>query len=213
MIHMAFDYKKEFKEYYRPGKRPSIVDVPRFNYIAVRGKGDPNEEDSEYKSSLQLLYPIIFTIKMSKMTDVKLKDYFDFVVPPLEGLWWTSNYEEFDYADKSDFNFISMIRLPDFVTKDIFDWAVEEATKKKGLDFSKVEYFTYDEGLCVQAMHVGAYDDEPETIAKLTKLIEEEGYVYDLSPERLHHELYLSDPRRCKVENLKTVVRIPITKK
>lgn len=210
---MAFDYKKEFKEYYKPGKKPSIIEIPKFNYIAVRGKGDPNQEDSEYKASIQLLYSIIFTIKMSKMTDVKLKGYFDFVVPPLEGLWWTSDNSEFDYGNKGDFNFISMIRLPDFVTRDIFDWAKEEATKKKNMDFTKVEYFTYDEGLCVQAMHVGSYDDEPETLAKLTKLIEDEGYEYDLTDKRYHHELYLSNPRRCKEENLKTVVRIPIRKK
>lgn len=210
---MAFDYKKEFKEYYKPGKKPSIIEIPKFNYIAVRGKGDPNQEDSEYKASIQLLYPIIFTIKMSKKTDVKLKGYFDFVVPPLEGLWWTSDNSEFDYGNKDDFNFISMIRLPDFVTRDIFDWAREEATRKKNMDFTKVEYFTYDEGLCVQAMHVGSYDDEPETLAKLTKLIEDEGYEYDLTGKRYHHELYLSNPKRCKEENLKTVVRIPIRKK
>lgn len=209
---MAFDFKKEFKEFYKPGKKPSIIEIPKFNYIAVRGKGNPNKEESEYKKSIQLLYPIIFTIKMSKMTDVKLEGYFDFVVPPLEGLWWTSNFEEFDYTNKDDFNFISMIRLPDFVSEDIFKWAVDEATRKKGLDFSKVEYFTYDEGLCVQAMHVGAYDDEPKTMEKLFKLISKEDYVYDLSKTRFHHELYLSDPRRCKEENLKTVVRIPIKK-
>ena len=209
---MAFDFKKEFKEFYKPGKKPSIIEIPKFNYIAVRGKGNPNKEESEYNKSIQLLYPIIFTIKMSKMTDVKLEGYFDFVVPPLEGLWWTSNFEEFDYTNKDDFNFISMIRLPDFVSEDIFKWAVDEATRKKGLDFSKVEYFTYDEGLCVQAMHVGAYDDEPKTMEKLFKLISKEDYVYDLSKTRFHHELYLSDPRRCKEENLKTVVRIPIKK-
>ncbi len=209
---MVFDFKKEFKEFYKPTKKPSIIEIPKFNYIAVRGKGNPNLEDSEYKKSIQLLYPIIFTIKMSKKSDVKIKDYFDFVVPPLEGLWWTSNFEEFDYNNKDDFHFISMIRLPDFVTEDIFKWAVDEATQKKGLDFGKVEYFTYDEGLCVQAMHIGAYDNEPETIKKLYKLITEEGYVYDLDNNRFHHELYLSDPRRCKEENLKTVVRIPIKK-
>lgn len=209
---MAFDYKKEFKEIYKPGKKPSIIEIPKLNYIAVKGKGNPNLEDSEYKKSIQLLYPIIFTIKMSKKTDVKIKDYFDFVVPPLEGLWWTSNFEEFDYNNKDDFNFISMIRLPDFVTEDIFRWAVDEATRKKGLDFSKVEYFSYDEGLCVQAMHIGSYDNEPETIKKLSELISDEGYVYDMNNTRFHHELYLSDPRRCKEENLKTVIRIPIKK-
>ena len=207
---MAFDYKKEFKEIYKPGKKPSIIEIPKLNYIAVRGKGNPNDENSEYKASIQMLYPIIFTIKMSKMTEVKLKDYFDFVVPPLEGLWWTSDYNTFDYENKDDFNFISMIRLPDFVTEEIFKWAVEEATKKKEIDFSKVEFFTYDEGLCVQAMHIGSYDEEEKTLNKLKDFVEKEGYAIDLNSARLHHELYLSDPRRCKEENLKTVIRIPI---
>lgn len=208
---MVFDYKNEFKEIYKPGRKPNIIDMPKLNYIAVRGKGNPNDEDSEYKASLQLLYPIIFTIKMSKNTDVEIKDYFDFVVPPLEGLWWTSDYQKFDYTNKDDFKFISMIRLPAFVTEDVFRWAVDEATRKKGMDFSKVEYFTYDEGLSVQAMHIGSYDDEVETVEKMAEFIEEE-YVFDMNKKRFHHELYLSDPRRCKVENLKTVIRIPIRK-
>ncbi|RAP44573.1 MAG: transcriptional regulator [Methanosphaera sp. rholeuAM6] len=208
---MAFDYKKEFKDIYKPGKKPSLIEIPKLSYIAVRGKGNPNVENSEYKQSIQLLYPIIFTIKMSKMTDVKLDNYFDFVVPPLEGLWWTSDYTDFDYSNKDYFNFISMIRLPDFVSPEIFNWAVDEAKIKKEMDFNRVEYFSYDEGLCVQAMHVGSYDDEPETISKLSKFIEDD-YCFDLSNQRFHHEIYLSDPRRCKVENLKTVVRIPIRK-
>ncbi len=208
---MAFDYKKEFKDIYKPGKKPSLIEIPKLSYIAVRGKGNPNVENSEYEQSIQLLYPIIFTIKMSKMTDVKLDNYFDFVVPPLEGLWWTSDYTDFDYSNKDYFNFISMIRLPDFVSPEIFNWAVDEAKIKKEMDFNRVEYFSYDEGLCVQAMHVGSYDDEPETISKLSKFIEDD-YCFDLSNQRFHHEIYLSDPRRCKVENLKTVVRIPIRK-
>lgn len=210
---MAFDFKKEFKEYYNPGKKPGIITVPEFNYMAVRGKGNPNEENSEYKASLELLYPLIYTIKMSKKADVQPEGYFDFVVPPLEGLWWTTDNDTFEYKNKDDLNFISMIRLPDFVTRDIFEWAKEEATKKKNNDFSKVEYFTYDEGLCVQAMHVGSYDEEDKTIKKLTKHIEEEGYIYDLTSQRLHHELYLSNPRRCKEENLKTIIRLPIKPK
>ncbi len=209
---MAFDYKKEYKEFYMPKNKPSIVTVPSMNYIAVRGKGDPNAEGSEYKASIELLYGIAFTIKMSKKGDHQIDGYFDYVVSPLEGFWWQDGIRDVDYAHKEDFQFISVIRLPDFVTRADFDWAVEEATRKKKTDFSKVEFLTVDEGLCVQCMHIGSYDDEPGTIELMHQFMEEQGYALDITDERLHHEIYLSDARKVAPEKLKTVVRHPIRK-
>ena len=207
---MAFDFKKEYKEFYMPPKKPSIVTVPKMNYIAVRGQGDPNPEESEYKQAIGLLYGIAFTIKMSKMGSHKIDGYFDYVVPPLEGFWWQEGVIGVDYSRKDDFNWISVIRLPDFVTREDFEWAVEEATKKKKTDFSKVEFFTYDEGLCVQCMHIGPYDDEPATVELMHKYMEEQGYELDITDERMHHEIYLSDARKVAPEKLKTVIRHPI---
>lgn len=210
---MAFDFKKEYKAFYLPKAKPSIITVPKMNYIAVRGHGDPNAEAGEYKQSIGLLYAIAFTIKMSKKGTHKLKEYFDFVVPPLEGFWWQNGRNEsIDYRDKSSLNFISTIRLPEFVTKEEFDWAISEATSKKKRDFSKVEYFTYDEGECVQCMHVGPYDDEPVTVSSMHSYMDAHGYQLDLQNPRYHHEIYLNDPRKCKPENLKTVIRHPIKK-
>ena len=209
---MAFDYKKEYKEFYMPANKPSIVTVPKMNYIAVRGKGNPNDESGEYKDSIGLLYAIAFTIKMSYKGSHKIDGYFEYVVPPLEGFWWQEGSDTIDYANKNGFNFISLIRLPDFVTEADFDWAVQEATKKKKADFSKIEYLTYDEGVCVQCMHVGSYDDEPKTVALMHEYMAANGYVLDISESRYHHEIYLSDPRKCAGEKLKTVVRHPIKK-
>lgn len=209
---MAFDYKKEYKEFYMPKNKPGIVEVPAMNYIAVQGKGDPNAEGSEYKASIGLLYGIAFTIKMSRKGDHHIKGYFDYVVPPLEGFWWQEGKKEIDYAHKEDFNFISVIRLPDFVTKEDFDWAVAEAAKKKKTDFSRVEFLTYDEGLCVQCMHIGSYDDEPETVELMHEYMTAEGYELDITDQRMHHEIYLSDARRVAPERLKTVIRHPIRK-
>lgn len=210
---MAFDYKKEYKEFYMPKKKPSIVEIPKMNYIAVRGKGNPNDEDSEYKNSIGLLYAIAFTIKMSYKGTHKIDGYFEYVVPPLEGFWWQENTDGIDYNRKEDMNFISVIRLPDFVTEDDFKWAVDEASSKKKQDFSKVEFLTYDEGVCVQCMHIGSYDNESETVELMHKYMEENGYEPDITDSRLHHEIYLSDPRRCDESRLKTVVRHPIKKK
>lgn len=209
---MAFDYKKEYKEFYMPKNKPSIVTVPNMNYIAVRVQGDPNEEDSEYKQSIGLLYGIAFTIKMSKKGDHQIEGYFDYVVPPLEGFWWQEGVKGIDYTRKEDFKGISVIRLPDFVTKADFDWAVEEATKKKKTDFSKVEFMTYDEGLCVQCMHIGSYDDEPATVALMHEFMKQQGYELDINDSRMHHEIYLSDARKVAPEKLKTVVRHPISR-
>ncbi len=210
---MAFDYKKEYKEFYLPKNKPSIVEVPRMNYLAVRGKGNPNDEDGEYKASIGLLYGIAFTVKMSYKGDHKIDGYFEYVVPPLEGFWWQEGQnQEVDYTRKDAFEFISVIRLPEFVTKEEFDWAVEEATRKKGVDYSKVEFWTYDEGLCVQCMHLGSYDEEPATIEAMHEFMKENGYELDISKERMHHEIYLSDPRKCAPSNLRTVIRHPIRK-
>ena len=209
---MAFDYKKEYKEFYMPANKPSIVTMPKMNYIAVRGKGNPNDESGEYKDSIGLLYAIAFTIKMSYKGSHKIDGYFKYVVPPLEGFWWQEGSDTIDYANKNGFNFISLIRLPDFVTEADFDWAVREATNKKKADFSKVEFLTYDEGVCVQCMHVGSYDDEPKTVALMHEYMAANGYVLDISESRYHHEIYLSDPRKCAGEKLKTVVRHPIKK-
>jgi hypothetical protein len=210
---MAFDYKKEFKEFYMPKNVPGIVTVPKMNYLAVRGKGNPNDPNGEYQSTIGLLYGIAFTIKMSYKGDHRINGYFEYVVPPLEGFWWQDNIKGMDYSRKDDLNFISLIRLPDFVTKEDFDWAIEEATKKKNMDFSKVEFFPYDEGLCVQCMHIGSYDDEPATITLMHQYMEEQGYQLDITDERYHHEIYLSDPRRSDVSRLKTVLRHPIKKR
>ncbi len=209
---MAFDFKKEYKEFYLPKNKPSIVTVPKMNYIAVIGSGDPNAEGGEYKESIGLLYGIAFTIKMSKMGDHRIDGYFDYVVPPLEGFWWQQGMTGIDYNHKEKFEWISVIRLPDFVAKADFEWAKEEATKKKKTDFSKVELFSYDEGLCVQCMHIGSYDDEPATIDAMREFIKKEGYVLDITDKRIHHEIYLSDARKVAPEKLKTVIRHPIRK-
>ena len=207
---MAFDFKKEYKEFYMPKNKPSILTVPPMNYIAVRGHGDPNQEGGEYKLAIGLLYGIAYTIKMSKKGNHQMKGYYDYVVPPLEGFWCQDGISGVDYAHKEDFNWISVIRLPDFVTKADFDWAVEEAAKKKKQDFSKVEFLNYDEGLCVQCMHIGSYDDEPATVQIMHEYMEAQGYDLDITDQRLHHEIYLSDARKVIPEKLKTVIRHPI---
>lgn len=194
-----------------PARKPSLVTVPPMNYAAVRGKGDPNKEGCEYKRSIELLYGVAYTIKMSKMGDHRIAGYFDYVVPPLEGLWWTAE-GRFDYKDKEAFHFISIIRLPNFVQRADFDWAVAEASRKKGMDFSAVEFFSYDEGMCVQCMHVGPYDNEPATIATMEDFAANNSLRTALSPSRHHHEIYLGDPRRTAPEKLKTVIRIPVTR-
>ena len=207
---MAFDYKKEYKELYAPKGMPAIVTVPKMNYFAVRGSGNPNDEDGEYKQAIGLLYGIAFTIKMSKKGDHQIDGYFDYVVPPLEGFWWQEGVDGIDYSDKSAFCWISVIRLPDFITRADFKWAVEAASKKKKIDCSKAEFLTIDEGLCVQIMHIGPYDDEPASVALMDRFLEENGYENDLSVSRLHHEIYLSDARKVAPENWKTVIRHPI---
>ena len=210
---MPFDFKKEYKEYYLPPAKPVIVTVPKANYIAVRGKGNPNDEGGAYQQAIGLLYAVAYTLKMSYKTDHRIEGFYDYVVPPLEGFWWQEGVDGVDYSDKSTFCWISVIRLPDFITKADFDWAVNTATKKKKIDCSSAEFLTIDEGLCVQIMHIGPYDNEPATVARMDQYLAENGYKNDISAIRLHHEIYLSDARKVARENWKTVIRHPIKKK
>ena len=209
---MAFDFKKEYKEFYMPKKQPEIVEVPKANYIAVRGTGDPNEEGGAYKQAIGVLYAVAYTLKMSYKTDYKIAGFFEYVVPPLEGFWWQEGDDGINYADKAAFKWISVIRLPDFITREDFDWAVETASKKKKLDCSSAEFLTIEEGLCVQIMHIGSFDSEPESAALMDKYLAENGYANDFSESRLHHEIYLSDVRKSAPEKWKTVIRHPIKK-
>lgn len=209
---MAFDFKKAYKEYYMPKSKPEIVTVPKANYIAVRGQGDPNKEDGAYQQAISVLYAVAYTLKMSYKGDYQMEGFFEYVVPPLEGFWWQENVDGVDYGDKSTFQWISVLRLPDFVTQKDFDWAVQAAEKKKKLDCSSAEFFTVEEGLCVQIMHLGAFDSEPESVALMDAYLQENGYVNDMGSNRLHHEIYLSDARKVPPEKWKTVIRHPIKK-
>ena len=209
---MAFDFKKEYKEFYMPKNKPSIVEVPPANYIALRGKGDPNEPGGAYQQAIGVLYAIAYTLKMSYKGDYKIEGFYAYVVPPLEGFWWQDGVDGCDYSDKSSFNWISVIRLPEFIKQSDFDWAVSESARKKKLDCSKAEFITVDEGLCVQIMHHGSYDDEPATVALMDDFIAAQGYENDFSAVRLHHEIYLSDARKTPPDKLKTVIRHPIKK-
>ncbi len=209
---MPFDFKKEYKEFYMPKNKPEIVTVPKANYIAVRGIGDPNEEGGAYKQAIGVLYAVAYTLKMSYKTDYRIEGFYEYVVPPLEGFWWQEGIEGVDYTNKSTFHWISVIRVPDFITKKDFDWAVQTAAQKKKLDCSSAELITIEEGLCVQIMHLGAFDDEPKTVALMDAYIQEQGYINDFSDTRLHHEIYMSDARKVAPEKWKTVIRHPIKK-
>lgn len=207
---MPYDFKKEYRKFHMPAGRPEIVTVPKANYIAVRGKGNPNEEDGAYQKAIGVLYAVAYTLKMSYRTDYRIEGFFEYVVPPLEGFWWQEGVEGIDYSDKSTFCWISVIRLPDFVTEKDFDWAVESATKKKKIDCSSAEFLAMDEGLCVQMMHTGPFDDEPASVELMDKFISENGYRNDFSATRMHHEIYLTDARKVAPEKWKTVIRHPI---
>lgn len=209
---MPFDFKKEYKEFYLPKNKPQIVNVPKANYIAIRGRGNPNEEGGAYQRAISVLYAVAYTLKMSYKTDYKIAGFFEYVVPPLEGFWWQDGILGVDYSNKATFNWISVIRLPDFITKKDFDWAVKTASEKKKVDCSKAEFLTIEEGLCVQIMHFGSFDDEPATVTLMDKYLEENGYEKDFSDTRLHHEIYLSDPRKSTPDKQKTVIRHPIKK-
>lgn len=209
---MAFDFKKEYKAFYMPKDKPEILNVPRANYIAVRGTGDPNEPDGAYQKAIGVLYAVAYTLKMSYKTDYKIDGFFEYVVPPLEGFWWQDCADGINYADKASFNWISVIRLPDFVTKKDFEWAVETSAKKKKLDCSSAEFLTVEEGLCVQIMHFGPFDNEPKTVERMDAYLAQNGYVTDINANRLHHEIYMSDARKVAPEKWKTVIRHPIKK-
>lgn len=209
---MAFDFKKEYKEFYLPKERPEIVTVPRANYAAVRGQGDPNAPDGAYQQAIAVLYAVAYTIKMSKKGDHRIDGYYDFVVPPLEGFWWQEGVDGVNYGNKAGFQWYAVIRLPDFVTGADFAWAVAEAGRKKRLDCSGAEFLTVDEGLCVQILHVGPFDDEPRSVALMDEHIRQQGYENDFSATRLHHEIYLSDARKAAPEKWRTVIRHPIRK-
>jgi hypothetical protein len=209
---MTFDYKKEYKEFYMPRNRPEIIDIPSMNFISVRGKGDPNIEGGDYEKAIGMLYSVAFMIKMSRKVGYEMKGFFDYVVPPLEGLWWMDDIVGVDYLRKEEFNWISMIRLPDFVKREDFEWVLEEVTRKKRSDHSRVQFITYNEGLCVQCMHLGPYDDEPATIKMMDQYASSNGYDIDITKERCHHEIYLSDARKCDSSKMRTVIRHPVKK-
>ena len=209
---MPFDFKKEYREFYLPGSKPAVVKIPPMNFIAVDGRGDPNEENGEYKAAIEALYSAAYAIKMSKLGDHRIEGYFDYVVPPLEGFWEQEGKSGFDYSDKSSLIWTSVIRLPDFVKPGDLEWAKNEAERKKKADCSRLYFYAYDEGECVQVMHVGSYDSEPESIALMDGYAASAGYSADLSSSRRHHEIYLSDPRRTAAEKMKTVIRHPVIK-
>ena len=208
----TFDFKREYKEFYLPKNRPEIVTIPEMSYIAVRGKGNPNQQGGAYQQAIGVLYAVAYTLKMSYKGSHKIEGFFEYVVPPLEGFWWQEKIKGVDYGNKDSFHWISVIRLPNFVEQNDFDWAVAEATKKKRLDCSSAEFLTVDEGLCVQVMHIGPFDDEPATVAMMDQYLQENGYVNDLTADRLHHEIYLSDARKVEPAKRKTVIRHPIRK-
>ncbi|MDE5783786.1 MAG: GyrI-like domain-containing protein [Prevotella sp.] len=210
---MAFDYKKEYKEFYLPKAVPTVVDVPSMNYIAISGCGNPNEVDGEYQRALGILYPVAYTLKMSYKTDYRMDGFFEYVVPPLESLWWIDKDGSNDFTDKSAFRWIAMIRLPDFVKSKDVEWAKDEVRRKKGIDCSSLDFFNLQEGLCVQIMHIGPYDAEPVSLAAIDRFIESNDYVKDITASRRHHEIYLSDPRKCLPDKIKTVLRVPVIKK
>lgn len=208
---MAYDFKKELKTLYTAGA-PQIVTVPKANYIAVRGKGNPNDAGGSYQQAVSVLYAVAYTLKMSHKSDYKIAGFFEYVVPPLEGFWWQENVTDVDYSNKSAFHWISILRLPDFVTPADFAWAVETTAKKKKLDCSSAEFFTVEEGLCVQCLHIGPFDDEDATVAAMDTFLQENGYVNDIGNGRLHHEIYLSDARKVAPEKYRTILRHPIKK-
>lgn len=210
---MPFDFKKEYKEFYLPKNQPQIIQVPKMNYIAIRGRGDPNLEEGTYQQAIGVLYAVAYTLKMSYKTEHTMEGFFEYVVPPLEGFWWQDDAQEIDYSKKENFHWISVIRLPDFVAPQDVAWAVETASKKKKLDCSSVEFLTVEEGLCVQMMHLGLFEEEPASVARMDAYLLEHGYENDMSDQRLHHEIYLSDARRVAPEKWKTVIRHPIRKK
>ena len=213
MAELKFDFKKEYKSIYLQKTAPVLVDVPPMTYLCVDGKGDPNTS-REYKDALAVLYGLSYTIKMSKMDGSQPQGYFDYVVPPLEGLWWMEKREGFDgihITDKSCFCWTSMIGLPSFVSRQVLEQAKEKLHKKNpDLDLSHARMETLTEGLCAQIMHLGPYDGEPGTIRQMQAFLEAEGYITDINEPRKHHEIYFNDPRKTAPEKLKTIIRHPV---
>lgn len=217
MANEKFDYKKQYKNLYLPKSKPTLIEVPTMNFIMVDGKGNPNQAGGEYQSAVELLYGLAYTIKMSKMKGHEPSGYFEYVVPPLEGLWWL-NDNDINFTEKDKFCWTSMLRQPEFVNKEVFQWACDELKiKKPKIDISKAYLETFTEGLCVQIMHLGAYDEEPKSIAEIDAFIKEQhlkSAISSLNPNgkiRRHHEIYLSDPRKTKPEKMKTVLRHPVS--
>lgn len=210
---MTVDLKKKYRDCYQPGREPELIELREAHYIAVRGKGDPNDPEGDYQRTLGILYAVAYTLRMSRRNGYDIPDYYEYIVPPLEGFWWQEGVRGMDYAHKEELCWISVLRLPEFVTREAFDWAVGEASRKKKIDCSRAEFLSLEEGLCVQAMHIGPYDTEPETVARMDAWLADNGYEDDFSPERLHHEIYLSDPRRTPPEKRRTVIRHPIRRK
>lgn len=209
------DYKKEYKDLYMPKNTPSIIDVPKMIFIMVDGKGNPNTS-KEYENAINVLYGLSYTIKMSKMDNNNIKGYFEYVVPPLEGFWDGEDgyFDGLNIVNKDKFIWTSFIRQPEFVTEEVYNWALEQLKKKKPeLDYKSVRYEVLEEGKCVQIMHYGPYDTESESIIKMNEFVLKNGYENDFNNGRRHHEIYLGDPRKTKPENLKTVIRHPVKKK
>lgn len=211
-----FDFKKEYKDIYLPTTAVHSIQITKMNYIMIEGKGNPNIENGTYQEAIQLLYALSYTIKMSVRNGKVIQGYFPYVVPPLEGLWWNMNYDA-SLLQKDNLCWYAMIRQPDFVDEELFIWACEQVTKKKGYDTTKAFLYAFEEGLCVQLMHIGTYDEESQSFQKMTNFIKENDFLEENRnlPNQLtqgvHHEIYLSDPRKTKVENLKTVLRKQVT--
>lgn len=208
----AFDFKKEYKAIYQPKQIPSILEIGEMTYMMVDGKGNPNTSEA-YQEAIELLYGIAYGIKMSKKQEVQPKGYFDFVVPPLEGFWdiEPSAFDGEYILDKNKLTWTSMIRVPDFVTQEVFEEQKQKILKKKPhLSPEKIYRKVIAEGLCVQILHVGSYDDEARSIKKIDEFAEDQGYAMDITETRRHHEIYLSDYRKTEASKLKTIIRHPI---
>jgi len=218
MMDGKVDYKKLNKELYQPGIAPGIVDVPQMLFLCHDGQGNPNEAGGAYQKALEAIYAVTYTIKMSKMSGKAPHGYFEYTVPPLEGLWWLRDDAETDFfAGKERYQWSSLIRQPEFVTEEVLLWAKEEIMRKKPeVDTSCVRLLTFTEGLCAQVLHLGPFDNEPETLAKLEAFIHENNLITDIGTElpggmrRRHHEIYMGDPRKAKPESMKTVLRHPV---
>lgn len=206
----VFDFKKEYKDLYLPKQKPMRIHVPKMSFLAVDGEGDPNGD--AYQNAVSALYSISYTIKMSKMGQSRPAGYFDYVVPPLEGLWWTPG--PFELFERADWLWSAMIRQPEFVNSETLAWAKEQSAKKKpDIDTSVVTLTELTEGDCVQMMHIGPFATEPETLAAMHAYMEAQGLRDDVGSVRKHHEIYLNDPRKTAPDKLKTVLRHPVAVK